>query len=113
MDRGVLPFGLRIMWLCLGPVAVLFAARVAWEKTVWTWERGPQMVGFSLLHIHPLLAIAGALCSFSIMLWLLPSAVIAVRRRREISLLDGVMLALSLFVVVAIVLPDNFFATTH
>jgi Ankyrin repeats (3 copies) len=29
--------------------AVLFA-RLIWEQTVWTWERGPQMVGFSLAH---------------------------------------------------------------
>jgi hypothetical protein len=28
----------------------LFAARLGWEQTVWTWERGPQMVGFSLMH---------------------------------------------------------------
>lgn len=28
---------------------VLFC-RLAWEQTVWTWERGPQMVGFSLSH---------------------------------------------------------------
>jgi hypothetical protein len=26
------------------------AGRLAWEQTVWTWERGPQMVGFSLMH---------------------------------------------------------------
>jgi uncharacterized protein (DUF433 family) len=24
--------------------------RLVWEQTVWTWERGPQMVGFSLAH---------------------------------------------------------------
>jgi hypothetical protein len=29
--------------------AILFA-RLIWEETVWTWERGPQMVGFSLAH---------------------------------------------------------------
>lgn len=28
---------------------VLFC-RLIWEQTVWTWERGPQMVGFSLAH---------------------------------------------------------------
>ncbi|TAH46862.1 MAG: ankyrin repeat domain-containing protein [Elusimicrobia bacterium] len=35
------------------PIAIAccwFAGRVAWEHTVWTWERGPQMVGFSLMH---------------------------------------------------------------
>jgi len=113
MDRRALPFGLRITWFCIALIAILFAARVAWEKTVWTWERGPQAVGFSLFHIHPLFAIVGALCCFSTMLWLLPAVVHAVRRRRDISLLDGVMLALSLFVAVAIILLGTFFATTR
>jgi hypothetical protein len=26
------------------------AARLIWEQTVWSWERGPQMVGFMLVH---------------------------------------------------------------
>src|SRR5450631_1182523 len=26
------------------------AARLIWEMTVWTWESGPQMVGFKLIH---------------------------------------------------------------
>lgn len=29
--------------------AILFA-RLVWEETVWTWLRGPQMIGFSLAH---------------------------------------------------------------
>jgi Ankyrin repeats (3 copies) len=30
--------------------AALLAGRLIWEQTVWTWEQGPQMVGFSLAH---------------------------------------------------------------
>lgn len=110
MSRGAFPFGLRAIWLCAAPAAVLFAARVAWEKTVWTWERGPQMVGFSLLHIHPILAILGALSCFIIMAWLLPSTFYALRRRRDISLVDGAMLVTSLLIAVVIMIPDTFFA---
>ena len=46
----------RVQWwlLALGAVPLigtaLLAARLIWEQTVWTWERGPQMVGFSLAH---------------------------------------------------------------
>jgi hypothetical protein len=29
---------------------VTFVGRLIWEQTVWTWERGPQMIGFSLAH---------------------------------------------------------------
>ena len=46
----------RARWwlLALGVVPLigtaLLAGRLIWEQTVWTWERGPQMVGFSLAH---------------------------------------------------------------
>jgi hypothetical protein len=30
--------------------SLAFAARLVWEQTVWTWDRGPQMVGYSLMH---------------------------------------------------------------
>jgi hypothetical protein len=110
MGSGALPWGLRLLWLCFAPVATLFAARVAWEKTILTWEQGPQMVGFSMMHIHPIFSVLGVLCCFAIMLWLLPSAVYVVRRRRNISLIDGVMFVSSLLITVAIVLPDTFFA---
>ena len=28
----------------------LFALDMVWENTLLSWERGPQMIGFSLLH---------------------------------------------------------------
>jgi hypothetical protein len=46
----------RVRWwlLALGVVpfvgTALLTGRLIWEQTVWTWERGPQMVGFSLAH---------------------------------------------------------------
>jgi hypothetical protein len=46
----------RARWwlLALGVVPLigtaLLAGRLIWEQTVWTWERGPQRVGFSLAH---------------------------------------------------------------
>ena len=109
MVRGALPGGLWILWLCFAPVGIPFTARVAWEKTILTWQRGPQMVGFSLMHIHPIFAIFGMLCSLCIMLLLIPSAVYAIRRRRDISILDALMLMCSVFITVAIILPDTFF----
>jgi hypothetical protein len=41
----------RVRWwlLVLGVIPLigtaLLAVRLIWEQTVWTWERGPQMVG--------------------------------------------------------------------
>jgi hypothetical protein len=43
------------VWLTISGLVILLgtgvlAARLVWEQTVWTWERGPQMIGFSLAH---------------------------------------------------------------
>jgi hypothetical protein len=35
--------------------AAVIVIRLIWEQTILSWERGPQMVGYSLLHIYGLL----------------------------------------------------------
>jgi hypothetical protein len=45
-----LPQWLRISGVLVFMGSAILAARLIWEQTVWTWERGPQMVGFSLAH---------------------------------------------------------------
>lgn len=89
---------------------MVFAARVLWEKTVWTWSRGPQMIGFSLMHIHPGFAIAGIFCCLAVMVWLLLAVFYAIARRKMIRVTDVAMIASAVFVTAAIVIPDNFFA---
>jgi len=42
-QHGNLPDWMKVYWLVSAPFAVLLAVRVMWEKTVWTWTRGPQM----------------------------------------------------------------------
>jgi hypothetical protein len=80
------------------------------EKTVWTWSRGPQMVGFSLMHIHPGLAVVGLLGFLGVMLWRLPAIPYSIVRRRAVGIVDVAMIACGLFVTVAVTIPDNFFA---
>jgi hypothetical protein len=108
--RKALPYALKVWWFCTSPVALLFAARIMWEKTVWTWTRGPQAVGFSLMHIHPALAIIGMLGCLALMAWLLPAVFYAVARRESINAADISMIACSALVAFALVVPDNFFA---
>ena len=108
--QRALPYALQVWWLCSSPVALLFAVRIMWEKTVWTWARGPQMVGFSLMHVHPALAIIGTLGCLALMVWLLPAVFYAVVRRASISVSDMFMIAGAAFVAFAIVIPDTFFA---
>lgn len=103
--RSALPGWLRIVWLCFSPVGVLFAARIGWEKTVWRWSRGPQSVGFSLLHIHPFFAMAGILCCYVLMLWLVPASIFVASRWKGASKIDAAMVALCALVTLAIILP--------
>jgi hypothetical protein len=108
--RGALPDSLKILWIFASPLALLFSVRILWEKTVWTWSRGPQTVGFALLHIHPGFAVLGIVSSSALALWLLVAIPYAVARRRNIGPWDWVMMASSVFVIVALTLPDTFFA---
>ncbi len=108
--QSALPRWLRLGWLFLAPIGFLFAARIAWEKTVWTWTRGPEAVGFSLMHIHPFFSIAGIMCCVLLMLWIVPALIYVISRWRSSSKTDIAMVGLALLVTLAIVLPDTFFA---
>lgn len=108
---GALPSFLKIWWLFASPFAFLFAARILWEKTIWTWSRGPQAVGFGLWHAYPGFAVVGTLCSLAVAVWLLLTLPYAIARRHDIEPWDWLMMAASVLVIVALALPDNFFAS--
>ena len=110
MKSGAIPDWLRFSWLCFAPLGLTFAGRIAWEKTVWTVVRGPQMVGFSLAHIHPDFFILGLLSAGMLMLWLLPAAIYAYRRREDASALDLLMILAAALVTVVMLIPDTLFA---
>ena len=112
MQRAI-PKWLRVAWICLLPLGLSFAGRIAWEKTVWTINRGPQMVGFSLMHIHPEFSIGGTLCSYLLIVWLAPALIYLTVNRKQITAVDIAMIILTLFVAVAIMTPDALFASSH
>jgi hypothetical protein len=107
---GALPSFLKVWWVSASPFAFLFAARILWEKTIWTWSRGPQMVGFALWHIHPGFAVLGTVSSLAVALWLLLTIPYAIVRRRDIEPWDWMMMAGSVVVIVALALPNKLFA---
>ena len=107
------PKSLRLTWLYLAPFGFSFAGRIAWEKTFLTWSRGPQMIGFSLAHLHPGFFLAGILCCWGFMLWSITATIYLIRKRKEISKLDWLIYVLALLVIVAFVVPDDAFAGLH
>jgi hypothetical protein len=79
--KGSLPKWLQNVWILSSPLGLTFAARIAWGKTILTSAQGPQMVGFSLMHIHPGFFAAGILSSYLLIFWLVPASVyLAVNR---------------------------------
>jgi len=44
------PSALKYIGVPIVAAAFVFAARLVLEQTVWSWSRGPQMVGFSMMH---------------------------------------------------------------
>jgi len=68
------------------------------------------MVGFALWHIHLGFAVVGTLCSLAVALWLVIAVPYAIVRRRDIEPWDWLMMAGSVLVILALALPDTFFA---
>jgi len=68
------------------------------------------MVGFALWHIHPGFAVLGTVCSLAVARWLLITVPYAIVRRRDIEPWDWMMMAGSAAIIVALALPDMFFA---
>jgi hypothetical protein len=64
---------LKFWWVAfvLGGVAVV---EQVWEQTFLTWRHGPQMIGFTLLHVYPELAILGIIGYYLMIVWLLTAA---------------------------------------
>ncbi len=107
---GNLPHWMKLCGVFSAPCAVLLAVRIIWEKTVWTWSRGPQMVGFSLWHIHPLVATIGLLSLWALMAWSAAAFAFVALRRKRVTPFEIAMFISALFVIVAMAIPDTFFA---
>ena len=84
------------------------SARILWEKTLLTAERGEQMIGFSMMHIHPGFFFGGLLCSLVMLAWLVPAVIYAALARLKVGMIDYAMVLGSLLVLAAMLLPDNF-----
>lgn len=90
---------LLIWWWLAFAASAPFYLRILWEQTALTWQRGPQMIGFSLAHQHPEILFLG-LAGYAAMLgWLVAVGVTVLRRG---SLPNGVRLAHVVVTLIAI-----------
>ena len=104
---SIYPEWLTGWWWLSAPLGILIAARFAWEKTVWTWRQGPQVVGFQLSHNAPLLAIGGVLSCYLMGIWLLPGGYHLAKEWKTATRRDKIMALLAVLVTIAFFLPDE------
>ena len=79
--RYGLPSWLLKSWWLVFPGTGLLVGRMLYEKSYLTWSQGPQMIGFSLAHIHPLSFLLGFLSVCAAHVWLVVAAVAMTRGR--------------------------------
>jgi hypothetical protein len=88
--------------------SAIFAARIVREQTVWTWQRGPQMVGFSLAHG------AGAILFLTpllLLIWLVVAPGFTIRdkiKKKRFGPARFALLGLAILLLILPSLPDGF-----
>ncbi len=103
-----LPQWLAISWIVLFIGSALLAGRTLWEETVRTWERGPQMVGFSLAHGDGAILIVFPPL---LILWSAAVAVLTMRsliKKNEIAALRWIGLGVVVALFALMGLPEGF-----
>jgi hypothetical protein len=97
-----------ILGICVMLGSALLAGRLIWEMTLLTWERGPQMIGFSLAHG------AGALLFFApvcLLLWILACLCTAIAwkiRKKNVQRETWIALGAAALVLMILLIPSNF-----
>jgi hypothetical protein len=87
---------------------LLLAARLGWEQTVWSWERGPQEVGWALVHGA---GFALFMCPALLILCAVIAAILSVRslgRGSRVSWWRYVFFAVSALAVLAVNVPYGY-----
>jgi len=86
--------------------AAVFAGRIVYEETILTWLRGPQMVGFAMIHgAMPLILVAGSIGLPGSLLWVVVSLVLLIRRKFRIAVTGWVPRILLLLLAVPLFMP--------
>ena len=97
-------------WTIAGYVLVcgmaIFVGRMVYEETILTWRRGPQMVGFAVMHGGlPVVLMAGFIALPGTLIWLAVSVVHLIRRKFRVSAADWMPAILLLFLMALLFIP--------
>jgi hypothetical protein len=70
-----MPKWIKILLIFIAPGLLMFFGRMSYECLYLTYKNGPQMIGFSLIHLHPSLYIFMILSYFAAIIWIIIYAI--------------------------------------
>jgi hypothetical protein len=86
--------------------AAIFVGRIVYEETILTWLKGPQMVGFAMMHgALPLIGITGFIALPGTLLWAAVSFVLLIHRKFRVPATDWLLLILSPLLAILLFIP--------
>lgn len=99
---------LKSGWWSCAPPALFMVGRQAYEETILTLREGPQMIGYSLMHQHPVLFVVCSLALLGLYAWCLAVTVLLFMRRGLMEWPVVVMYLFTLAVLGFSSLPEDF-----
>lgn len=87
-----------IGWI-IYPFALGLVLVSLYEKTYLTWTRGPQMIGFTMVHVYPIPVLIGTLAFFLSRLWILVAVIFLIRFRASIIRSDWIQFGIIIFTI--------------
>jgi hypothetical protein len=107
MNRAFPKWFTLLGWIFYVP-ASLFVIRLLWEKTLLTWREGPQMIGFTMVHLHPIPFFIGVTGMLLCDLWILTAIVFLILRRKTIRPTEKVQFAVVILTIAIDFIPYAF-----
>src|SRR5450755_348323 len=110
-DPRVLGRGLLIWWWIAIAASTPLFIRTLWEETLLTWREGPQMIGFTIAHVHPEILLLGVLGYLATLAWLVTAVVLFLKRRKRPSGVQLAYLAIAVGGFAVSLVPYRFWAS--
>ena len=98
------PNWIKFFWIIALPGLLLFLGRMTYECIYLTYKNGPQMIGFSLIHLHPILYIFMIYSYFASIIWIIICTIWMIKTKKEKKKPDGLGIFISTFIIVVIII---------
>lgn len=95
-------------WLFL-PGFIIMTIRLTYEKTYLTWKKGPQLVGFHMMHSYPFLSLFCMISELAAMSWLIGMLIYFGIKRPPLRWHGKFLLILTIITAIIANISDNLF----